>query len=275
MVPSATRLLAVALAAAVMALVAIPAAQQGQASERPAQPRQSADDAFDAPRFVSTVTRARGKTTTVAADKRPAAPRGYTIARVRAGRSITVRAKPAGKPIKSLGARTEFGSKRVLGVVKTRGRWLGVTLPDLPNGKLGWIDGRSDAVVRDRTKVALRADLSKRTLELRVGRRTVATMPVSIGRPGSSTPTGRFAVTDKLAGSRFGPYYGCCIVAISGTQPNLPAGWGGGNRLAVHGTNAPGAIGKAASAGCLRGGDRDMRKLMRRVPLGTPVFVEG
>ena len=273
MVPSATRLLAVTLAAAAAALVAIPAVQQGQASERPAQQRQSADDAFDAPRFVSTVTRARGKTTTVAADKRPAAPRGYTIARVRAGRSVAVRARPGGRPIKSLGARTEFGTKRVLGVVATRGRWLGVTLPDLPNGELGWIDSRSNAVVRDRTKISLRADLSERTLELRVGRKVAARVPVSIGRPGSSTPTGRFAVTDKLAGSRFGPYYGCCILAMSGTQPNLPAGWSGGNRLAVHGTNAPGAIGKAASAGCLRGGDRDMRMLMRRVPVGAPVIV--
>ena len=273
MVPSATRLLAVTLAAAVAALVTIPAIQQGQASERPAQPRQAADDAFDAPRFMSTVTRARGKTTTVAADPRAAAPRGYTIARVRAGRSVVVRAKPGGKTIKSLGARTEFGSKRVLGVVEVRGRWLGVTLPELPNGELGWIDGRSGAVVRDRTRVSLRTDLSKRTLELRIGRKVVAEVPVAIGRPGSSTPTGRFAVTDKLAGSRFGPYYGCCILAFSGTQPNLPAGWSGGNRLAVHGTDAPGAIGTATSAGCLRGGDREMRMLMRRVPVGAPVFV--
>ena len=269
MVPSATRLLAGAALAAVAALVALPAAQQGQAAQRSQQPS-AADAAFDAPRFTSTVTtRARGRTTTAAAPK----PLGYTVARVRAGRSISLRAKPGGAPTKTLGARTEFGSKRVLGVVQVRGRWLGVTVPDRPNGKLGWIDGRSEAIVRDRTKVSLRADLSRRTLELRVGRRVVDRMSVTIGRPGSSTPTGRFAVTDKIAGNRYGPYYGCCILALSGTQPNLPAGWRGGNRLAVHGTNAPGAIGKAASAGCLRGGDRDLRKLMRRVPVGTPVFV--
>ena len=92
-------------------------------------------------------------------------------------------------------------------------------------------------------------------------------------RPGSETPTGRFAVTDKLSGPRFGPYYGCCILALNGKQPNLPAGWQGGNRLAIHGTNSPGTIGAAASAGCLRAGDADLRLLMRRVPLGTPVFI--
>jgi len=98
-------------------------------------------------------------------------------------------------------------------------------------------------------------------------------MRVAIGRPGSSTPTGRFAVTDKISGNRYGPYYGCCILALSGHQPNTPAGWRGGNRLAVHGTNAPGTIGTPASAGCLRGSDRDLRTLMRRVPVGTPIFI--
>jgi lipoprotein-anchoring transpeptidase ErfK/SrfK len=70
-------------------------------------------------------------------------------------------------------------------------------------------------------------------------------------------------------------YYGCCILALNGHQPKLPAGWQGGNRLAIHGTNAPGTIGSAASAGCLRAADSELQVLMRRVPLGTPVFIRG
>ena len=65
------------------------------------------------------------------------------------------------------------------------------------------------------------------------------------------------------------------LLALSGHQPNLPPGWTGGNRLAIHGTNAPGTVGAAASAGCLRAGDADLRVLMARVPLGTPVFIHG
>ena len=80
-------------------------------------------------------------------------------------------------------------------------------------------------------------------------------------------------MTDKLAGSRFGPYYGCCILALSGQQPNTPPGWTGGNRLAIHGTDAPATIGMAASAGCLRAADADLQVLMDEVPLGTPVSV--
>jgi lipoprotein-anchoring transpeptidase ErfK/SrfK len=98
-------------------------------------------------------------------------------------------------------------------------------------------------------------------------------MTVGVGRPGSPTPLGRFAVTDKLSGGAYGPYYGCCILALSAHQPNLPPGWPGGDRIAIHGTNDPGSIGAATSAGCPHALDVDLRVLMRRVPLGTPVFV--
>jgi lipoprotein-anchoring transpeptidase ErfK/SrfK len=96
---------------------------------------------------------------------------------------------------------------------------------------------------------------------------------VGIGRPGSPTPTGRFAVTDKLSGAPYGTVYGCCILALSAHQPNLPAGWKGGDRMAIHGTSDPASIGAPSSAGCLRAGDGDLRYLMRRLPLGTPVFI--
>jgi lipoprotein-anchoring transpeptidase ErfK/SrfK len=124
-----------------------------------------------------------------------------------------------------------------------------------------------------RMAYSLHADLSERSLELRRGGRTVRRLTVAVGRPGSETPTGRFAVTDKLRGSRYGPYYGCCILALNGHQPHLPAGWPGGDRLAIHGTDSPGTIGTAASAGCLRAADADLELLMRRVPRGTPVFI--
>ena len=95
---------------------------------------------------------------------------------------------------------------------------------------------------------------------------------VAIGRSGSSTPTGRFAITDKPQGPKFGPYYSY-ILALSGTQPNLPPAWPAGNRLAIHGTDASSSIGTASFAGCLRAADDDLSMLMRRVPLGTPVEV--
>jgi lipoprotein-anchoring transpeptidase ErfK/SrfK len=159
----------------------------------------------------------------------------------------------------------------VLGVAAQRRNWLGVVTSARPNGRLAWV--RRDQVAIARTRWSLHADLSAHTLTLRRNGRKVHRLRVAIGRPGSETPTGRFAVTDKLAGSNYGPYYGCCVLALNGHQPNTPAGLKGGNRLAIHGTDTPATIGTAASAGCLRAADADLEVLMAKVPLGTPVFI--
>jgi hypothetical protein len=269
MVPSTLRLFALALLLAAGVVFTLPAARQGVDPASADAPVAPVEETPTVAPLRATATLA---TDDSARERRPQ-PRGYSIARVRAGHTVALRSKPGGQSVGRLGARTEFGSKRVLAVVETRGRWLGVSVPERPNGKLGWVDGRSDALDRGRTKISLRADLSQRRVELRVGRRVVKRMKVAIGRPGSPTPTGRFAVTDKISGNRYGPYYGCCILALSAKQPNTPPGWKGGNRMAIHGTDKPGTIGAAASAGCLRGGDRDLQTLMRRVPVGTPIFI--
>jgi lipoprotein-anchoring transpeptidase ErfK/SrfK len=205
----------------------------------------------------------------------PPKPPGTAILRVRAGETVGLRSKPRGKVVRSVAAATQFGSPTTLTVAAERGNWLGVTSTDLPNGKLGWVKKENSAVDQRRTKLAIRVDLSDRRLKLVDGDRVLRTVTVGIGRPGSPTPTGRFAVTDKLNGGDYGSYYGCCILALSGHQPNLPPGWPGGDRLAIHGTNNPAGIGGRPSAGCLHAGASDLQALMRRVPLGTPVVIRG
>jgi L,D-transpeptidase-like protein len=197
--------------------------------------------------------------------------RAYGIVRVR--QPLRLRSRPRGPVVGGLDENTEFGSPGVATVAARRGHWLGLVTTARPNNTLGWIRRDNSGVGLRRVGYSLHADLSRRLLVLRRRGRRVTRMRVAVGRPGSSTPTGRFAVTDKLDGRRFGPYYGCCVLALSGTQPNLPPGWQGGNRLAIHGTDAPGTIGQAASAGCLRAADAGLAVLMRRVPLGTPVFI--
>ncbi|HXV35032.1 MAG TPA: L,D-transpeptidase [Gaiellaceae bacterium] len=203
----------------------------------------------------------------------PPADPGFLVLRPAPGSLLVVRARPGGAVVARLGRRTEFGSPTTLAVAAKRGRWLGVVTTHLPNGRLGWVDPAESAVVRSRTRVRVTIDLSARRLVVRRGDRVLRRVTVAVGRPSSPTPTGRFAVTDKLAGARFSSSYGCCILALSAHQPNLPPGWQGGDRIAVHGTNDPGSIGTAASAGCPRASDADMRYLLRTVPLGAPVFV--
>ncbi|HEX8053118.1 MAG TPA: L,D-transpeptidase [Thermoleophilaceae bacterium] len=268
-------LVATALAAAVAA-AGIGRAEQGRDAAAP-QTRRTSE-----PRRLEPVERLVGEPRVVSRApapreeaKRPATPPGFGVVRVRSGRSVRLYAKPKGHAIGSAGARTQFGSPAVMSVVRRQGRWLAVTTTALPNGKLAWVRADSPAVDRGRVRTAISVDLSERTVELRRGKKLVKRLRVAVGRPGSATPRGRFAITDKIPGSRYGSYYGCCILALNGTQPNTPPGWHGGNRLAIHGTNAPGSIGQASSAGCLRAADADLRTLMRSVPLGTPVFVHG
>jgi hypothetical protein len=203
--------------------------------------------------------------------RRPRRTRPSLLAEVHG--TVALSDRPGGPAAISVGPTTEFGSPRVLSVAARRGDWLGVVTTERPNGQLAWVR-RGDPALRLRTTPwSLVADLSSRTLTLRRDGHAVRRVSVAVGAAGSATPTGRFAVTDKLSGASYGPYYGCCILALSGHQTNTPAGWKGGDRLAIHGTSAPGTIGTAASAGCLRAADADLKVLMRTVPAGTPVSV--
>jgi hypothetical protein len=201
-------------------------------------------------------------------------PAPHLIAFVRPGRAVELRARPFGPVVQRVGSSTQFGSPRALAVVRThRGRWLAVTQPELGNRRLGWVDASAGGLRYSRTALRLDVDLSRRTLVLYRGRDVVRRMLVGVGRPGSETPTGRYAVTDKLPGRAYSSYYGCCILALSATQPNLPSGWTGGNRVAIHGTPSASDFGRAVSAGCLHARDTDLRSLMRLLPLGTPVVI--
>jgi L,D-transpeptidase catalytic domain len=199
-------------------------------------------------------------------------PAGHEVVRVSPGASVVLRDRPEGRVVARLPARTEFGSPQTLAVLRRERGWLGVSTTALPNDRVGWIDPDSARLDFDRTPIELRADLSDRTLTALNEGRVLHRSKVTIGGPASPTPTGRFAITDKLRGADFGSYYGCCILAISGRQTKLPPGWQGGDLLAIHGGPSS-TIGGRLSAGCLHAGEADLRWLMRRVPLGTPITI--
>ena len=193
----------------------------------------------------------------------------YTTAYVR--RPALLRRRPAGKPLIRLAARTEWQSPRVFGVVRREGDWLAVQAPELPNARVGWLNSRNAQL--DCTTWSLHADLSKKKLFVRRKGHTVRTLPVAIGRSTNPTPKGRFSVTDKLRVTDSGSPYGCCVLALTGHQTNLPPDWPGGDRLAVHATQDLTSIGQAASLGCLRSHPTKVRWLIETIPLGAPVFI--
>jgi lipoprotein-anchoring transpeptidase ErfK/SrfK len=209
----------------------------------------------------------------VPADDPPAAApavRGrWTTARLSA--RVALRSAPGGHAVGRVGPRTQFGGPRVVSVLRQRGPWLEIVVPERPNTRPGWISAAHARL--GATDVSILIDRSSRTLTVRDRDRAIQRVRIGIGAPAHPTPTGRFAVTDKLQMGGPGTTYGCCAIALSAHQPNVPATWNGLDRIAVHGTQSPETIGTAASLGCMHASERDLRRLMRTVPLGAPVFI--
>jgi hypothetical protein len=273
--PSIVQLTVVLLVAAVgaMALAAVQQVRTNRSAPgaAPSAAQDAATRATVAPPLEATITVPDAAPEPVRPAPKPEPT--FSVARVKPGHTVALRTKPRGRVLASVAATTEFGSKTTLAVAARRGPWVGLTSTDLPNGKLGWVRSTDPSLKAHATHFSLRIDLSRRKLELRDGRKVLRRATVGIGRPGSPTPTGRFSITDKLQGATYGSFYGCCILALSGHQTNTPAGWQGGDRLAIHGTDNPASIGVPSSAGCLHADAEDLKIRMRQVPLGTPVFI--
>lgn len=187
-------------------------------------------------------------------------------------RRTALRASPGGRLLARVRRRTEWGTPTVLAAVGERGGWLRVMATQLANGRTGWIPSGAARVLAN-PAWRIEADLSRRLVTVRRGDRAVRRFRVAVGRPGTPTPTGRFAITDKLHFTDNSPAYGWGAIALTGHQTHIEPGWKGGDRLAIHGTSEPGSIGSAASFGCLRASDADVRWLVRHAYLGAVVEV--
>jgi lipoprotein-anchoring transpeptidase ErfK/SrfK len=154
--------------------------------------------------------------------------------------------------------------------VSSDGRWGRVELPYTWPRREGWI--RLRALERDVTRVRVEVDLSLHQVTVRKFGKVLFRAPGATGAPSSPTPVGEYFVTDRVpfsAGSALGSF----AFGISGIQPRLPAGWSGGNQLAIHGTNNPSSIGQSASAGCVRVSETTLARLLPLLEYGTPVIV--
>jgi lipoprotein-anchoring transpeptidase ErfK/SrfK len=227
-----------------------------------------------------------------ATDTTPAAPQPVAtpVARQRGGvtcetphrtvqvsRDTIIRARPNGRRVGKLPASSVYLGQSMTAwvqAVSADGRWGKVTLPwTKPVARTGWI--RLDGLAGRTTTTMVVADLSERRVHVYRGCRELFSVRSAIGRPGSPSPRGRFWVTDRVPvpgaqQASFGSY----AFGLSTVQPNLPAGWTGGDQMAIHGTGAPGSIGEAASAGCLRVSEDALRRLKPLLRSGTPVIIK-
>jgi lipoprotein-anchoring transpeptidase ErfK/SrfK len=194
---------------------------------------------------------------------------------VRVPAAIAVRARPASgaRVVGSLPASSKYYHVALTAWVEKvsrHGRWGRVEIPYVWPRTDGWIP--LHGLRRSTTSVGVEVDLSKHWVTVRKFGKVVAGFRAATGAPSSPTPPGSYFVTDRIPFTAGGPL-GSFAFGISGIQPHLPAGWSGGNQLAIHGTNVPSSIGTSASAGCVRVGERALHTLLPLLRLGTPVVI--
>jgi lipoprotein-anchoring transpeptidase ErfK/SrfK len=175
-----------------------------------------------------------------------------------------------GKVVTTLKKRTVFKGRQTLAVVAKKGQWLAVLHQSVANGrKAGWIPADAVRLLPRRYEIVI--DRSRLRGTLYQDEKFVQHFRVGVGRRGNATPLGRYAITDRLTSDPGGPY-GCCILALTARQPNLPQGWAGGDRIALHGGPAR-RVGIRTTSGCVTVGTTPLRRLFSRVTAGTRVTV--
>ncbi|MGD9571061.1 MAG: L,D-transpeptidase [Thermoleophilia bacterium] len=150
-------------------------------------------------------------------------------------------------------------------------RWVEVLLPRRPNGSRGWIP--ADVLRLRTTTLRVTIDLSDRRLTLRRAGRVVMRAPIAVGKPGTPTPTGFFAVAELVRTGMPGAFLGPVVFPLTGYSETLNEFAGGDGRVAMHGTSLPELIGTRASHGCIRLRNADIVRLSRLVRPGVPVVI--
>jgi hypothetical protein len=151
-----------------------------------------------------------------------------------------------------------------------RTTWLHVQLPVRPNGAHGYVHVFALRLTSVRTRILV--DIAKKRLTFLRAGRVVLRAPVAVGTHATPTPTGRFYVKEALYARNPHGAFGPGALGLSSYSPVL-IHWAEGGPIGIHGTNEPWSIGRAASNGCIRLHNAVAARLLRIVPLGTPVIV--
>jgi lipoprotein-anchoring transpeptidase ErfK/SrfK len=106
------------------------------------------------------------------------------------------------------------------------------------------------------------------------GGNVIARFAVAVGAAESPSPVGQFRIVNRVSNPT---YYHPGSVIPSGKNNPIGTRWVGLSQkgYGIHGTNAPGSIGHAASHGCIRLRNRDMERLFTLVRVGDTVEIHG
>jgi len=189
-------------------------------------------------------------------------------------RRVVARRVADGSPVATLATSTPEGTANlvlVLGSTRHEGvEWVHVRLPVLPNNTTGWVP-RSALGGYHFVTTHLVVDVHRLRATLWRNGRAVFSAPVAIGEPQSPTPRGTFYVRDELTGYA-SPFYGPVAFGTSARSAVLTE-WPDGGFVGIHGTDEPGLIPGRVSHGCIRLRNRDILRLAKLMPVGTPLTI--
>ena len=211
---------------------------------------------------------------------RPVARHGATVAKVLA--PTTARRAPDGRApaIWRVPTATGWSGQRQVLLVRRsarddRGRrWLQVELPIRPNGTTGWIP--ADYARLSRTPWWVDVSVAGRVVTVYRDGRVARRFRAVVGAPGTPTPRGLFAIWEKNLQPDPGGFIGPWALSLTALSNVLESYGGGPGRVAIHGRAGASLLdplGTAASHGCVRVDNVDVRWLAHRLPHGTPVRV--
>ena len=160
----------------------------------------------------------------------------------------------------------------VVGLVMQRqGDWIEMQISRRPNEATAWVHA-SEVSIRT-TPYRIRVESAAHRLTAYNGDQVVLQAPVAVGTGGTPTPTGTFFVDGIVTNLDPSGPYGPAQVSVAGFSNVYQRFAGGIGQIAIHGTNAPGSVGRAVSNGCVRMTNDDIMRLVDAVPTGTPVEI--
>ncbi|MDX6689992.1 MAG: hypothetical protein QOG15_1449 [Solirubrobacteraceae bacterium] len=162
----------------------------------------------------------------------------------------------------------------VLGYTTVSGgrSWAHVRLPGRPNGRAGWIP--ADHTRRASTPWQIAIGLSARRVTVYRDGRAERRFSAVVGQPSTPTPRGRFFIEEAVALASRGAG-GPFALATSARSNVLQEFDGGPGQIALHGTNnLSGALGTAASHGCVRLSTPAITWIARRIGAGVPLTIQ-
>lgn len=149
-----------------------------------------------------------------------------------------------------------------------------VMLAAIPSGAQGSPAGPLAAPNQLRPSRLVVVSIPDRKLVVVEGETALATFSVAVGAARTPSPSGTFVIVSRVTNPT---YYRRGLVIPTGQDNPVGTRWLGLSLkgYGIHGTNAPGSVGRAASHGCIRLRNREMEQLFSMLQIGDRVEIHG